>query len=337
MKIWFNKTFSCIAFVLEALQNNPLVTTLYSHTQKVDYQRFADEFIYEPENCDDYLTFCLDVCRQQQVDVFYPWRHLSLLYPHREQFAALGVTVIFPCSDINFHIIDNKATFYRHLLAKKMAINIPLFATAKTKADFIAQYRLLRVQVQKLCMKPSISIYAAGFKIIHDEADYDPWQALLYGHDKFAIAYSQLIHLLPEKWQEEIMLLDFLPGDEYSHDILCHHGKLIAGTIRQKHHAYDKYQFLIQHAEIERMSRLLVQEFQLSGFINIQYRDDKDGVAFVLEINPRISGGFPKISLAGIDYVDLFLKLLHGQEITAQDIKQDFGIKVANDNRYIKL
>jgi hypothetical protein len=337
MKIWFNKNISSIAFILEALQKNPAVTTLFSHTHAVEHQKFADDFIYEPEQGDDYLTFCLDVCRQYQVDVFYPWRGFSKLYPHRQQFAELGVKVFFSCSDKNFHTIDNKAAFYRHLLAQNIAVSIPLFATANSKTEFIEHYQALKSRCHQLCMKPSVSIYAAGFKVIHDEPDYDPWSALLYGKDKFAIAYNQLTHLLPDQFHKEIMLLDFLPGDEYSHDILCRDGEIIAGTIRKKHNSTGKYQSLIQHSEISRMSVLLVAEFELSGFINVQYRDDKKGMPFVLEINPRISGGFSKITLAGIDYVDLFVKMVTGQEITAADVQQNFGINVGSETRYIRV
>lgn len=335
MKIWFNRNFSSIAFMLEELQKNPAVTTLFSHTHAVEHQKFADHFIYEPEHCDDYLGFCLEICKQHQVDIFYPWRHFAALYPHREQFSQLGVKVIFPCSDVNFKCIDNKAAFYQHLRDNAVACNLPLFATAKTKGEFIAQYAALRKQVHRICMKPVISIYAAGFKVIHDEADYDPWKAMIHGHDQYAVAYNQLLHLLPDVFFKEMMLLDFLPGDEYSHDLLCCDGKVIAGTIRQKHHAHDKYQFLIQNTEIERMSALLVAEFKLSGFINIQYRDDKNGVPFVLEINPRISGGFPKITLAGIDYVTLFVKMASGQAISAAEVQQNFDVKVGSDTHYI--
>ncbi len=337
MKIWFNKNFSSIAFLLQELQKNPQVTTLFSHIEEVEYQKYADEFIYEPENSDDYLNFCLAVCRQYNVDVFYPWRNFSTLYPHRAQFAELGVTVIFPCSATNFRLIDNKAAFYRHLLAHKIAVNIPLFATANNKAEFMAEYDLLRPRTEKVCMKPAVSIYAAGFKIIHDEAGYDPWQALLCGKDQYAIAYRHLVELLPEQFFNEIMLLDFLPGDEYSHDMLCRDGKIIAGTIRQKHNAADKYQTLIQNAELERMSRLLVAEFKLNGFINVQYRDDKNGVPFVLEINPRISGGIAKVAVSGIDYVNLFVKSIHHETSTMRDIQQEYGLKVGADKKYVVI
>lgn len=323
--------------MLEELQKNPAVTTLFSHTHAVEHQKFADHFIYEPEHGDDYLAFCLDVCQQHQIEVFYPWRNFAKLYPHKDQFAALGVKVVFPCSDSDFHTIDNKAAFYRQILEKNIAVSVPLFATANTKTEFIAHYQDLKNKAHRLCMKPVVSIYAAGFKVIHDEPDYDPWKALIYGHDRYAIAYQQLLHLLPDKFFREMMLLDFLPGDEYSHDILCVDGKMIAGTIRQKHHAHDKYQVLVQHPEIERMSALLVAEFNLSGFINVQYRDDKNGKAFVLEINPRISGGFPKISLAGIDYVSLFVKMLDNQTITETDVQQNYGVRVASETRYVQV
>lgn len=334
MKIWFNKNFSSIDFILQELQKNNQVITLFSHTHAVEHQKYADYFIYEPEITDNYVSFCLETCQHHKIDVFYPWRNFSKLYPFKNKFSELGVNIIFPCSDINFHIIDNKAAFYRHLLAQKTEVTIPLFSTATNSDEFIKQYNLLKMQTDKLCMKPSVSIYAAGFKIIHDEPNYNAWETLLYGKDKYAIAYSQLIQLLPKKFHKEIMLLDFLSGDEYSHDILCREGEIIAGTIRKKYQESDKYQFLIQNFEIDRMSQLLVTEFQLSGFINIQYRDDKHGVPHLLEINPRISGGFSKISFGGINYVNLFIKMLTHQQITTQDTQQAYNLKVIGKTCY---
>lgn len=338
MKIWFNKNFSSIAFMLEELQKNPAVTTtVFSHTNQVEHSKFADIFILEPECSEDYLAFCLGVCKQHNIDIFYPWRHFAKLYPQREQFAALGVKVIFPCSDSDFDSIDNKAAFYRRLLAKKLAIAIPSFETANTKTEFLEKYAQLRQHAERLCMKPSVSIYAAGFKVIHDEPEYDGWKALTHGKDKYAMAYTQLESLLPEHFFKEMMLLAYLSGDEYSHDILCNEGEVIAGTIRQKHQAHDKYQSLIHNAEIQRMSAILVAEFKLSGFINIQYRDDKHGAPFLLEINPRISGGFPKMTFAGIDYIDLFVKMLSNQAIPAHAVQQTFDIKVGSESRYVAL
>jgi hypothetical protein len=337
MKIWFNRNYSSIAFILQELQKNNQITTLLSHIREVEYKHFADQFIYEPEHTDDYLGFCLEVCKQKKIDVFYPWRDFALLYPHRDKFADLNVKVIFSCSDENFHVIDNKALFYQHLLNKNIKFNLPLFATANTKAEFVAHYNALRTHTDKLCMKPCVSVYAAGFKVIHDEKDYSFWEALLEGKDKHDISYANLIQLLPPDLQKEMMLLDYLPGNEYSHDLLCRNGEIIAGTIRQKYHEHDKYQLLVQNSEIERMSALLVKEFNLNAFINIQYRDDKNGVPFILEINPRISGGLPKVNLAGIDYVNLFVKILLNQEITPADVKQNFGLKIGAESRYIEL
>jgi hypothetical protein len=337
MKIWFNKNFSSIAFVLEQLKKHSKINTLYSHTHWVDYQHFADAFILEPEQTSDYVNFCLTVCQQYQIDVFYPWREFAQLYLQKQAFEKLGIQVIFPCSAENFVLIDNKACFYQHLIAKNSAVNLPLFKVAATKAEFIAYYQALKTQTERVCMKPAVSVYGAGFKVIHDAPDYEAWQALIYGKDRFHISYQSLIDLLPLQFKKPVLLLDFLPGDEYSHDILCAQGKIIAGTIRQKLNSTDKYQCLIQQPEIERMSQLLVAEFALSGFINIQYRDDKDKQPFLLEINPRISGGFPKISLAGIDYVNLLVKLLTKQPILPIDTVQKHNVKVGSETVYRQI
>ncbi len=337
MNIWFNKNFSSIAFVLQKLKQYKQINTLYSHTQSITYQHLADQFILEPQQTTDYVSFCIEVCKTYHIDIFYPWREFSQLYQQRHCFKTLGVEVIFPCSAENFAVINNKALFYQYLIAKNSTVNLPLFKIAQTKTEFITYYQALKPHTERLCMKPAISIYGAGFKIIYDTPDYDPWYALLHGKDQYAIDYKSLLQLLPEQFDNALLILDFLSGDEYSHDIVCHKGEIIAGTIRQKLNNTDKYQLLIQQSDIERMSQLLVCEFALSGFINIQYRNDKYDTPFLLEINPRISGGFPKVTVAGIDYVDLFVKLLCKQPILLTDTLQKYNIKVGTETIYTEI
>lgn len=319
IKVWFNKNYASIGELFRILKGKD-VDIFYTHTLNVDYAIEANHFSLEPIEDEGYVEFCLDFCKKNNIDVFYPWRNLKTIYRERHLFEKARVNVFFACSDQDFNTIDNKVSFYDAL--DKDQFNIPAYFIVKTKADLIEKYTQLNLSSQ-VCIKPCVSVYAAGFKIIHNDEDYDHWLAMIHGHDKYDISYSSLLHIMPENFDKDMMLLQFLPGDEYSHDIFCHNGKIVDGVVRKKLNETDKYQVLMPHKEIEEFSDKLVSKFNLSGFINIQYRDAANGVPYILEINPRISGGLPRCFFSGIDYAQLFIKTLNREKIEKVEIKDN--------------
>jgi carbamoylphosphate synthase large subunit len=317
---------------------HPEVFVLYSHLNEKHKPELVDHFFIEDQNIEkeDYVDYCLNIIKTYNIDIFYPNRHFTLIYNNKEIFENIGVKLIFSVSPENFKIVDNKFLCYQHIENNNLNILLPKYRIFDTKKQFLFEYKSLKNEINyTLCMKPTVAIYAAGFKIIHEEENYNQWYEMLNGRDEYDISYNTLIHLMPEnKNLKQMILMELLPGDEYSIDCICQNGNIISSVIRQKHMMEEKeYQTLTYNESIFEQAKILTKEFNFNGFINMQFRDDKNGIPKFLEINPRVSGGITQCNLSGINFSDIFIKILKEEEIIQ---KQNFDVKVYKKLIYLK-
>ena len=56
------------------------------------------------------------------------------------------------------------------------------------------------------------------------------------------------------------------------------------------------------------------------GPINIQFKLDSQGIPKLVEINPRLSGGFPITAASGINTLELLYKLIKGERINPDSL-----------------
>ena len=91
--IWFNQTFSTLYPLLDVIRQDflsacfPIKILTSSRNPNVIYQNNSDRFLVEPD-CDfpTYLEWCKKICKEYQVDVFYPKRYMKELSNYRTTF-----------------------------------------------------------------------------------------------------------------------------------------------------------------------------------------------------------------------------------------------------------
>lgn len=87
---------------------------------------------------------------------------------------------------------------------------------------------------------------------------------------------------------------------------------------------------------IEELARKLTRHFRLNGVFNIQFRDH-DGMPFLLEINPRMSGGIHYACLSGVAFpywaIRLALETAEPEDVP----RPKTGIRVGQVNKAIVL
>jgi hypothetical protein len=96
------------------------------------------------------------------------------------------------------------------------------------------------------------------------------------------------------------MVMRYLEGNERSVDCLADHGKLLRHVIRRKSGLPGGAQILEEHTEISAMAKRLTSLFRLNGLYNIQFRES-GGIPYLLEINPRMSGGIHYTTPSGLN------------------------------------
>ena len=173
MRIWFNKTFSSIHTVLRNIRESDHagnITLIFSHTHaQVPGMAVADEKFIEPEKLsdDDYLDWAFNFCVEQQIDWFWPGKAARLISEHKTRFAAIGTQIISVATPEVLGLLNDKAAFY-HSLSRDIAES-PETIAVNNLAEFDAAYQSLRRKHETLCVKPAVSVFGLGFRIIDEQ------------------------------------------------------------------------------------------------------------------------------------------------------------------------
>ena len=112
----------------------------------------------------------------------------------------------------------------------------------------------------------------------------------------------------------EMLVMEHLPGNEWSVDCAGRDGQLLCAIQRKKHPQAGYGQEIDNNAVIQGMVERLTAYYRLNGLFNIQFKEGVNGLR-LLEINPRPSGGFGMACLAGVNLAEVFLQALQGQDV----------------------
>jgi len=301
-RIWFNKGLSSLYNVFSLIREGDAgrgMRLVCSHTNP-DFVGFAsaDEFFVEPviNNDDDYLAWCLEFCRNHTIDLFIPARRASVLTSHSDKFSAFGTKIHRVCPGGFLPVIENKSRFYDY--CREYDFPIPEYRTVINLAQFDEAYHALKVHNQQVCFKPTVSVFGLGFRRIC-EKDNEITRLMNGETYQIGLAHARSIFSEQESFRE-LMVMTYLEGKERSVDCLAEHGTLIRYVIRRKSGSAGGIQLIEDNPAIAAIVTRLVALFSLNGLFNIQFRDSNN-VPYLLEINPRMSGGLHFTALSGLN------------------------------------
>lgn len=321
-KIWLNRWFSTAYIYIDMIRNNEdgkefefYVT--HPIKESIVLQN-ADYYEIEPVlKGKEYVDYCLDFCKKHKIDLFLPRYGMVYIAEYVKEFESIG-TKVMVCSDTKLmEIIDDKALFYESVRHHNI-INIPDYHVVTNITEFEEAYALLSEKGHRVCFKPVSGIGGEGFRVIDDRAD--TFESL-FEPVNHRISYKKAIELLGSRENfQPLMVMEFLQGNEYSIDCLAYDGKLYAAIPRKK--MQGRLEYIDPNPELIEMAKKFAEIYKLPYMFNIQFKM-KDGVAKLLEINPRMSGGLYISALSGINFPYLAVKLLLGEKIKVKQPKLD--------------
>jgi len=139
-----------------------------------------------------------------------------------------------------------------------------------------------------------------------------------------------LVNFFTEMKSNQFLVTDYIEGTEYSADVLySSDGKNILDLLIRKRpnkgiadYCKEVYVNSI-YKSIEEISKILT----FSGPINFQFIIDKSNFAFLIEINPRLSGGMVFSYFCGFNPFSEELKKLKNHKKTMREFKAFWKIK----------
>lgn len=134
-------------------------------------------------------------------------------------------------------------------------------------------------------------------------------------------------------YEEGGVVMEYLPGDEFSVDALCNNGKAITIVVRTREKVRAGVTMVgtvVQDPEIIETSKKIIKELKLHGLIGLQFKRGEDGVAYPIECNPRLQGSIMLSEMACGNLFENAYNLAVGNEL------EDTDVKYITMRRYLK-
>ena len=247
--------------------------------------------------------FVLEQAKSNNVKVLLTGRNGIDYEAQREAFAAAGIRLLTGATSVAaLETIDDKFAFMQQCHTH----NIPV--AEAWRFDTVAELEALLATHghQPLCVKPVTGIFAQGFWRLDTGKEageqYDSFEHLYFTEEKkintaqFINAYANSI--MVQERPIPMLLMPYLSGQEYSIDVVCEYGEILAAVTRYK---TGKIQHIGYEQSVMDVVIPLIKVFGCDGIVSVQTKADDDGQHRVLEINSRPSGGIDYTTHSGVD------------------------------------
>ena len=268
-----------------------------------------------------YLADLENLCEAEDIDVIVPQNtaELGILARSKARFDALG-TKVMVSDEAAIARANNK---YELLLcARKLGINTGEFALCSDYTHLVNEVASRKARGLFTVVKPPCGNGSRGVRVIIDEADRD--RKSDFYNQKPSSLYCTLdeLHGILGDTFPELLVMDYLPGDEYTVDVLRTDEQLVA-IPRKREVMRSGITFrasLEKNEEIIRASRLLAEALDLRYCFGFQFKKDAQGRPVLLECNPRVQGTMVLSAMAGANIIAASVRDLLGLEPEPIDI-----------------
>ncbi|MBO4467849.1 MAG: ATP-grasp domain-containing protein [Clostridia bacterium] len=179
-----------------------------------------------------YIDELLDICKKEKVDIIMPIMSAELiaLAENKDRFAEIGTIVSISNID-SLKICNNKYNLYSFM--KQQGLTVPKFTKITTFSEFDDAIKYVGYPEKGVCIKATELSGSRGIRIIDPtKSRYD----ILFGEkpNSFFTSYEELKEILSGHEElPELMIMEYLPGEEFSVDLVADNGKVLYMCARQ--------------------------------------------------------------------------------------------------------
>lgn len=281
-------------------------------------------FATDPNFIDSILT----ICERRKINAILPLvtKELITLAQAKDKFEQAGIRILVS-SQQSLEIANNKSRLYEFL--EWRGLPVPEYKVVETIEQFIEAVKSLGYPEKPICFKPSVSNGSRGFRILDQKAD--EWDLLFNQKPTSAfISYNEAIRILSQKQFPELLISEYLPGEEYSVDCLANQGISILTVPRLRKRMINGISVegeFIKDESIIAYCNQIIKELHLHGNIGIQVKKSIKNEFLILEINPRVQGTISAALGAGINLPVLAIKQELNLSINAAELQIKWGTK----------
>jgi carbamoyl-phosphate synthase large subunit len=295
-----------------------------------------DEFLYplldgyvKVSRCNspEYIKELVDVCRRYKIDILIPTldAEMESIVSNLHMFHKIGVKVSVS-NPSTIETLTDKAKFNEFLKINQLPY---------------AKYRIIHCEemlekaaseigypYEPICMKMTNRGGSRGFRVIYDNCDFFDDYANKKPSSRFIT--MDMAHRILKNSDTKILLQEYLGGEEYSTDMVCDNGKVLAIAGRRNivvDNSIPIESVVDKDKEAYDISETIAKKLCLDGNIGIDFIRNKDGQAIPVEANARVTATVGLFAKAGLNLPMIQVQRLLGEKIEIPEIKYQVRMK----------
>ena len=319
--------------IIENLRRIPEVSRIVGVDASLDAIGFfmVDKSYVVPRGDENgYMDVLWSIIKTESVNLIIPAsdEEVLTLSSHEISLREEGVAVLCPPFDI-VSMVTDKGCMLKHLREK--GFSVPKFYLPKTKKEVVEAAKALGYPEKPVVVKPRRGRGGRGV-IVVKEKDFQ----VLKARGLVQMKLEWILDILSAEEISEIVLVEYLPGDEYSVDILADQGRVLFIMPRKRIKAIlgpSQVGEIDWNEEVIDVVTALVQKCKFHSIANIQLKYSYYGKPLITEINPRISGTIVASVAAGVNLIQEGIRHAFGLEPTIPPMTHPQYVKMI---RYLK-
>lgn len=275
-----------------------------------------------------YIDVLLDICKKEKVEVVLPIMSVELnaLAENREQFEAIGTKV--GVSDIEaLNIANDKLKLFDYM--SSAGIPCAAYQAVHSMEELKKAVQALGYPEKRVCLKATNGSGSRGFRIL-DECQ-SKFDAFMHQKPSSCFATLEEVQSVLNEAPEfpEMLVMEYLPGEEFTVDLLADNGKVLYNCCRRSLNMENSIMLdgIVEDNEaVKNLCATVTESLRLDGNIGFDIKERVDGTPIIMECNPRITAGIPVFAMAGVNLPYLNVKRLLGEDLPV--CKQKYGTVV---------
>lgn len=247
---------------------------------------------------ENFLEHLLDVCSKFEIDVLVPTVDCELLKiaEAKNEFDRIGVKILSESAETLKLCLD-KNTLMEKFKGK-------VFAPISDVLD------------------ANFNIQDCSFPLFIKPRNGSGSRGIL------KIETSQELNAQPKN--SSLLIQEFLPGKEYSVDVIANYdGEILAAVPRERMKVDSGIAVTsrtLRNERLEIYAKVVAKMIGIKFVANIQFKLDKNGEPKLLEVNPRFPGTMPLTVKAGVNMPLIALESLLNKEFTEEIIWNEIAM-----------
>ena len=323
------RSFAIRAFK-QALNNCGRVFACDASSEAPALQIADKSFVVPSADADNYLDVLLTICREQRVRLLIPAvePELPLLAAHRARFLKIGTLPLVSSPEIVAICYDKleAATFLDRcgMAAPRTYVQLEPAREALSRGEITFP----------LVIKPRWGVSSIGLAMVEDEQELD----FAFKTAEKQVACSFLAQASAATPGGCVLIQERLSGEEYGLDIVNDlNGRYICTFAKRKlkmRAGQTDRAVTVKDERLEKLGQLIGENLGHIGILDCDLFASEQGFR-VIDLNPRIGGGYPFSHVAGANYPAALIAWMNGEQADPKCFQIQPHLTVSRCDEYV--